>query len=46
MDKVSDGEFSEQILADLIAQGYSGKELLTKFKEIRRKIHPGCISNA
>lgn len=31
-------EFSEQILADLIAQGLSGQELLTKFKEVSRKV--------
>jgi len=34
------GEFDEQILADLIAQGYSGQELLNKFKETRRKVPP------
>jgi len=34
------GEFDEQILADLISQGYSGEELLAKFKEYRRKIRP------
>lgn len=34
------GEFDEQILADLISQGYSGEELLAKFKECRRKIRP------
>lgn len=33
-------EFSEQILADLIAQGLSGQELLVKFKEINKKIAP------
>ncbi len=33
-------EFTEQILADLIAQGLSGEELLTKFKEISGKITP------
>jgi hypothetical protein len=27
------GEFAEQILADLIRQGYSGEELLEKFKQ-------------
>jgi bifunctional DNA-binding transcriptional regulator/antitoxin component of YhaV-PrlF toxin-antitoxin module len=36
----SDGEFDEQILADLIAQGLSGQELLDKFKETRRQIRP------
>lgn len=34
------GEFSEQILADLIAKGYNGKELLTKFKEMQHKVRP------
>jgi len=33
-------EFSEQILADLIAQGFSGQELLVKFKEVSKKITP------
>lgn len=31
-------EFSEQILADLIAQGFSGQELLVKFKEMSAKV--------
>ena len=34
------GEFAEEILSDLIKQGYSGNELLKKFKEIRRQIRP------
>ena len=34
------GEFSEQILADLIAKGLSGQALLTKFKETSKKIKP------
>ena len=33
-------EFAEQILADLIRQGYSGEELLEKFKQTQRKIRP------
>jgi bifunctional DNA-binding transcriptional regulator/antitoxin component of YhaV-PrlF toxin-antitoxin module len=33
-------EFSEQILADLIAQGILGKELLEKFKEMSKKVAP------
>jgi len=33
-------EFSEQILADLISQGFSGQELLVKFKEVSKKITP------
>lgn len=34
------GEFDEQILADLITEGFTGKELLNKFKETRRRIKP------
>lgn len=33
-------EFSEHILADLIAQGLSGQQLLAKFKEMSKKIAP------
>ena len=33
-------EFSEQILADLIAQGLSGYELLEKFKQESKKVRP------
>lgn len=29
------GEFAEQILADLIAHGYGGNELLERFKKAR-----------
>ncbi len=36
----SGGEFDEQILADLILQGLSGENLLTKFKEVRKQIRP------
>src|SRR5215469_4773471 len=37
----TDGEtFSEQILTDLIKQGYEGKALLAKFKEQSRAIRP------
>ena len=35
-----DGSFSEEILADLIAQGLSGEQLLTAFKEQGKKIRP------
>lgn len=34
------GEFSEQILADLISQGFSGQELLERFKEQSKKVRP------
>lgn len=36
----SGGEFAEQILADLIAQGLSGDELLSAFKETQTKVRP------
>ena len=36
----SGGEFAEQILADLIKQGYSGPELLAQFKTQQAKIRP------
>ncbi len=36
----ADGEFDEEILADLIAQGLSGEKLLEKFKKTRRNIRP------
>lgn len=38
------GEFAEEILSDLLSQGYSGDELLAKFKETRRKIRPAVES--
>jgi len=34
------GEFAEQILADLITQGYNGEVLLKKFKEEQKKVQP------
>ena len=36
----SSGEFAEQILADLIAEGYSGTELLDEFKLRQAKVRP------
>ena len=36
----SSGEFAGEILADLIAQGYDGQELLKQFKETQAKIRP------
>ena len=36
----SGGEFAEQILAELIAEGLSGEELLTEFKARQAKIRP------
>ncbi len=34
------GEFAEQILADLIAQGYSGEKLLEHFKKAQNQVRP------
>lgn len=33
-------DFSEEILADLVAQGLSGQELLSRFKEQTKKVRP------
>lgn len=37
---INGGEFSEQILSDLISQGYEGQELLEKFKQYSMSIRP------
>ena len=34
------GEFDEQILADLISEGYEGEKLLSEFKAARKRIRP------
>ncbi len=34
------GEFDKEILEGLISQGFSGKELISKFKEARKKVGP------
>jgi bifunctional DNA-binding transcriptional regulator/antitoxin component of YhaV-PrlF toxin-antitoxin module len=36
----SGGYFAEQILADLVGQGYSGQELVEQFKAMQKKIRP------
>ena len=36
----SSGEFAENILADLIKEGYSGDELLCEFKKRQAKVRP------
>jgi bifunctional DNA-binding transcriptional regulator/antitoxin component of YhaV-PrlF toxin-antitoxin module len=38
----SGGEFAEEILADLIAQGLQGDALMTRFKEINRAMRPAA----
>ena len=38
--EASGGEFAEQILSDLIAEGYNGQELLSEFKARQYKIRP------
>jgi len=43
--RVSDGSnFSEQILADLISQGYEGSELLEKFKKYSNAVRPAVLT--
>ena len=42
--QTDDGEFSEQILADLVNEGFSGKALLDEFKIRRQKIRPAVES--
>ena len=42
--RTADGnEFSEQILADLISQGYEGQQLLGKYKEYKKAIRPAVM---
>ena len=36
----SGGEFAEQILKELIAEGYSGEKLLSEFKSRQAKVRP------
>ena len=36
----SGGEFAEQILSDLIAEGYSGQELLIEFRSRQSQLRP------
>ena len=38
--KKEDPAFAEEILAELIEQGYSGEKLLAEFKNINRKVRP------
>ena len=38
--KETEGEFAEQILAELIVEGFSGQELLKEFKKRQAKIRP------
>ena len=39
----SGGDFSEQILADLISQGFSGEQLLERFKLESKKVRPAVL---
>ncbi len=36
----SNGEFAEEILSDLIKEGYSGQDLLKEFKNRQAKVRP------
>ena len=38
--KVMDGDLSAEILSDLIKQGYSGDDLLYRFKMTQKKVRP------
>ena len=38
--KKEDPAFAEEILSDLIEQGYSGKQLLAEFKRTSRQVRP------
>ncbi|HBN85876.1 MAG TPA: AbrB family transcriptional regulator [Clostridiales bacterium] len=38
--KKEDPAFAEEILADLIKQGYTGEKLLTEFKKMNRMVRP------
>lgn len=38
--KKDDSAFTEEILEDLINQGYTGKKLLYEFKKINRQVRP------
>ena len=40
LQNINTSEFSEQILADLISQGYEGARLLSAFKEYSKSIRP------
>lgn len=42
--KEGGSEFSEQILEELIREGFSGEELLRKFKERQRMVRPAVES--
>ncbi len=38
--KNDDPAFAEEILSDLVKQGYSGKKLFSEFKRINRQVRP------
>lgn len=38
--RTNTGEFAEQILEDLIKQGYSGSDLLERFKNAQKEVRP------
>ena len=39
-ESIPSGEFSEQILAELIKEGFSGRKLLSEFKKRQAKVRP------
>lgn len=40
VSRISGGEFAEQILADLIAEGLTGNDLLAEFRVRQSKVRP------
>ncbi len=40
----NEGEFTEQILSDLISQGYKGNELMEELNKMQRQIRPAVES--
>ena len=39
----SKGQFADLILEDLVSKGYTGQELISKFKEENKKIRPAVL---
>ena len=40
VESISSGEFSVEILSELINEGFSGQELLVEFKKRQSKVRP------
>ena len=44
VNKTAGGEFAEQILKDLLNEGYSGEALLEEFENRQAKVRPAVIN--